>query len=444
MKTNKNKTLFQLAWPLFFEIAFMMLFGVVDTMMLSRFSDSAVAAVGISNNILNFVAVFLNVVAAGVAVVIAQYIGANQEEKAKKVAINAVLLNLGIGVAISLILLFFHNVMLQAMNTPTALLADARSYILILGSTIFINSLIGVAGAILRAYGHTKIVMKVSMVSNLVNITGNFILIFGMFGFPRLGVVGAATSTLLSRIVLLSIAFMVLLRQCNIHLFQALKERPIKEYVLAIVRIGLPRALENFSWNAAQLVITAFVALLSAEMITTRVYISNITMFSFLITMAIGQAAQIKIGYLVGENRMQEAYKQGIQAALFGLVSSFVSIVLITLNYRWIFSLLTRNPEILDLIQPILMVCIFLELGRAANIIIISMLTGAGDANFPVLMAVVFMWGIAVPFSYLFGLHLGWGLFGIYVGTAMDECLRGAVMWLRWISKRWTTKRIRV
>lgn len=441
---NKNKTLFQLAWPLFFEIAFMMMFGIVDTMMLSRFSDSAVAAVGISNNVLQFVAVFLNVVAAGVAVVIAQNIGANKNDTAREVADNAVLLNFGIGVFLSLIIVFFQRQILSMMQTPPELLAQAQSYIFILGSTLFINSLVGVAGSILRAYGYTKVVMNVSIASNLVNIVGNFILIFGLFGFPALGVVGAAISTLLSRIVLLGVAFYILHKNTGIHLFKSLFLKPTKLHIYQIAKIGLPRALENFSYSFAQLVITAIVATLGAQMITTRVYVNNITMFAYLITLAIGQAAQIKIGYLVGENKMDEAYKQGIRAGLFGALSSFVLIVLITIWYRPLFSLLTHDPLILDTIQNILYICIFLELGRSANIIVISMLTGAGDATFPVIMAVISMWSLAVGGSYLLTGSFALGLVGVFIAQALDECFRGMAMWWRWLSKAWMKKRLHV
>ncbi|MGL5978719.1 MAG: MATE family efflux transporter [Erysipelotrichaceae bacterium] len=439
---NKNKTLFQLAWPLFFEIAFMMMFGVVDTMMLSRYSDFAVAAVGISNNVLNFVVVFLNVVVAGVAVVIAQNLGANKEEKAKEISNNAVLLNVAIGMLISLVLTLFHVFILNMMNTPAELFADARAYIIILGSTIFINSLIGVSGAILRAYGHTKVVMKISIFSNIINIIGNYILIFGAFGLPSLGVSGAAISTLLSRVVLLVVAFAILHKTCGIHLFHSLKIKPNKENTRAIFKIGLPRALENFSYNFAQLIITSFVALIGAEMLTARVYINNITMFSYLVTLAIGQAAQIKIGYLVGENNMKEAHKQGVRAGIAGAISSLFVITLIYLNYEVILSLLTDNANIIAMAKPILFVCIFLELGRSANIIIISILTGAGDATFPVVMAIISMWGLAVCLSYVLGIHMGYGLLGIFIASAVDECFRGFTMWWRWQSKVWMKKRL--
>lgn len=442
--SNKNKSLFQLAWPLFFEIAFMMMFGIVDTMMLSRFSDSAVAAVGISNNVLQFIAVFLNVVAAGVAVVIAQNIGANRHKAAKEVADSAVLLNFIIGVGLSLILVFFHQPILNAMHTPTELYSQSQSYILILGSTIFINSLIGVAGAILRAYGYTKVVMKVSIISNLINIVGNYILIFGVFGFPALGVTGAAISTLLSRLVLLGIAFYILSKNTGMHLFKSLFIKPNKQYLMQITKIGLPRALENFSYSFAQLVITALVATLGAQMITTRVYVGNITMFAYLVTLAIGQAAQIKVGYLVGENKMDQAYKQGIKAGIAGALSSFIAIVLITIFYRPLFSLLTNDPVILDMIQGILFISIFLEVGRSANIIFISMLTGAGDATFPVIMAVISMWGFAVGGSYLFTNVFQLGLIGIFIASAFDECFRGGAMWIRWLSKAWTKKRLQL
>jgi Na+-driven multidrug efflux pump len=119
---------------------------------------------------------------------------------------------------------------------------------------------------------------------------------------------------------------------------------------------------------------------------------------------------------------------------------AFGLVLLLNLTQSWIFPIFTRNPETLALIGSLLLVSIVMESGRTFNVILIPALKGSGDVNFPVVVGIVFMWGVGVLGSWSLGVLAGWGLLGVWCAMAADETLRGVIMIARWRSGRWMGK----
>ena len=102
----------------------------------------------------------------------------------------------------------------------------------------------------------------------------------------------------------------------------------------------------------------------------------------------------------------------------------------------------TENPEVVPLVQKVLAVGIVLEIGRTTNLVVIGSMKAAGDVLFPVLMGLLCMWGCGVTVGYTCGVALAWGIGGVFMGTAADECLRGIIMMIRWRRGKWKGKAI--
>ena len=92
--------------------------------------------------------------------------------------------------------------------------------------------------------------------------------------------------------------------------------------------------------------------------------------------------------------------------------------------------------------QKIMFICIFLEIGRCTNLVVINSMKAAGDIRFPTFLGMASMWGISVLFGYIFGIHMGYGLEGIWVAMALDEIVRGIIVFIRWIRGSWRGKKI--
>ncbi|MBM7579779.1 MATE family efflux transporter [Jeotgalibacillus terrae] len=442
MKSSKKRlTLFALTWPIFIEISLHMLMGNADTLMLSQYSDDSVAAVGISNQILALIIVMFGFVATGTSILVAQYLGAEKNKSAAEIAVVSIAANLVFSLILSLLLFIFDDKILLLMDLPPELLPEATVYLQIVGGLSFIQAVIMTLGAVLRSYSFTKDAMYVTLGMNILNVAGNYIVIFGAFGFPVLGVEGVAYSTVISRFIGLIVLFILLIKRIDGGLpFVSLFKLPVS-HLKNLLKIGIPSAGEQLSYNASQLVITAFIASLGTEAITTRVYTLNIMMFIFLFAISIGQGTQILIGHMVGAGKYEEAYQRGIKSLRIAIMISFGMALLFSVFSETLLGIFTANEDILFLGSILIYLTIILEPGRSFNLVVINSLRAAGDVKFPVYIGILSMWGVAVLFAYLLGIVFGLGLIGIWIAFILDEWLRGILMLRRWRSKGWIEKK---
>ncbi|MGD7009123.1 MATE family efflux transporter [Metabacillus sp. 84] len=434
---KKQLTLFVLTWPIFIEIFLHMLMGNADTFMLSQYSDESVAAAGVANQILNLVIVMFGFIATGSVILITQNIGAGREQTAKEVAIMSVIANLLIGVLISGVLFLFSEPILNMMNLSSALMEEGHKYLGVVGTFIFIQALIMTAAAVLRSYGYTKDTMYVTICMNLFNIAGNYVLIFGAFGLPELGIQGAAISTVISRVFgLAAVSILLVKRIPALRTSLDLKWNHLK----SLLKIGVPSAGEQLSYNMSQMAITFFIAMIGTEALTTKIYAQNLMMFIFLFSISVSQGTQILVGRMVGAKKYEEAFRRCMKSLYLALGASLLMAVIVSAFSDSLFNLFTSNEEIIQTGGLLILLTVLLEPGRAFNLVIIGALRAAGDVKFPVYMGLISMWGISVPVAYFLGIHLGYGLAGIWVAFILDEWTRGIIMYFRWKSRVWVSK----
>ncbi|WP_416151307.1 MATE family efflux transporter [Salipaludibacillus sp. HK11] len=437
-KKTAKLTLFAITWPIFIEILLHMLMGNADTLMLSQYDDNAVAAVGVANQIMSIIIVMFGSVAAGTTILIAQNLGANQTKRASQIAVVSIVTNIVFGLVLSIVLFFFGEPILLAMNLPEELMSTSLIYLKIVGGISFVQALIMTLSAIIKSHGFTKDAMYVTLGMNIVNVIGNYIFIFGAFGAPILGPTGVAMSTAFSRILGTIILFILLYRRVKGDLpWSFLTKKFPKRELKDLLKIGIPAAGEQLSYNGSQMVITFFIASMGTAALTTRVYTWNIMMLAFLFSIAIGQGTQILVGHLIGEKKYEAAYQRCLRSLWIGMsVSTFMAISFAFFREE-IFSIFTDNQEIIQLGGALLILTVFLEPGRAFNLIVINSLRASGDVRFPAYVGIISMWGVAVFVSYTAGIWLGLGLIGVWIAFILDEWIRGILMLRRWKSKKW-------
>ena len=439
-KTTKNLTLFALTWPIFIEILLHMLMGNADTLMLSLYSDNSVAAVGVSNQILSVIIVMFGFIATGTSVLVAQHLGAKQEKEAAEITVVSIAANLLFSLTLSVIVFILSVNLLKMMDLPEELMGEANSYLQMVGGFIFLQAIIMTLGAALKSYGFTKDIMYVTIGMNIINVIGNYLFIFGPFGIPVLGVEGVAISTNVSRVLGLIVTVILLFKRINHKLpFKKLFTLPIS-HLKNLLNIGIPSAGENLFYNSSQMLMTYFITIMGTEALTIKVYTQNIMMFILLFSFAISQGTQIMVGRMIGARQLNDAYNRCLKSLYMGAVISTIMAITFTLFSDQLLSIFTTNPDILRTGGTLIMLTIILEPGRAINMIIINALRAAGDVKLPVYMGIASMWGVAVPVSYILGIHFEMGLIGIWIAFIADEWLRGIIMYWRWRSKKWQNK----
>ena len=435
-----KKNLISLIIPIFFELLLVTIVGNIDTIMLGYYSDEAVGAIGGITQLLNIQNVIFSFINMATAILTAQFLGAKDYKRVKQVISVSLVLNVLLGLILGGIYLFFWESLLQKINLPDELIGIGKYYFQMVGGLCILQGIILSCGAILKSHGRPTETLIINVGVNILNIIGNAFFIFGWLGMPVLGPTGVGISTVISRGIGCVAAFYMMCKYCNF----TFKKKYIKPFPFKIVKnilsIGLPTAGENLAWNVGQLMIVAMVNTMGTTIIASRTYLMLISSFTMTLSIALGQGTAIQVGHLVGAGEIKEVYHKCLKSLKIALIFAFVTTSLVFLFRKPIMSIFTTNPDILKASLKIFPLMILLEMGRVFNIVIINSLHAAGDIKFPMFMGITCVFTVAVLFSYLFGISLGWGLAGIWLANAMDEWIRGLAMYFRWKSKKWKNK----
>lgn len=432
--TYDTRYLFRLTWPIFIELLLQMMIGNVDQMMISRYSQNSVAAIGNANQILNVLIITFSIVSLATTILVSQYIGSKNFSALSEIYTLAVMMNLVFSLVISGILIAFHPQIFSLMRIPAELLKETGTYISIISAGLFLQALFLTFSAIFRSNAMMKEIMFLSLIVNLINIGGNALLI------PRFRIAGAAISSDLSRLVgVIVIIFMFRRRFSTPISLKFLRPFP-KKMCKRLLSIGLPAGGESISYNSAQICIQSLTNRLGLAVITTKVYVSIFATVSYMFASAVSQAAQVLVGYLMGAKDTENTDRQVRQTFKMALLITLVVSSLLFIFSSQIFSLFTSDPQVIALGRTIMGIEIALELGRAANLVFVRSLQASGDIIFPIVVCVISAWCTGVGIGWLLSSVFDLGLAGIWIGMACDECLRAVIFILRWKKGIWKTK----
>ena len=375
---QRNATDFKLvhamAVPILIEIFLRTLMGNIDQFMLSEFSSTGVAAVSNANQVINLGIIVLDVVCVAITIMLAQYIGAQKTQDIDKLCTLSLGLIAFLSIILSAILCLCGEFFLNMIQIPPELMEDAKTYLFIVGISLIMQGFFMGFSAIFRSHGKMKEIMVISMTMNIINVIMNYLLIHGNLGFPSLGVAGAAYATLVSRLIGCGMLALLFRPKLGISLHKKYLIHPELKSIKQIFVIGFPAAGDTISYNCMQMVLLTFINICGTKSVTAKVYVGMVVMFVMMYSVAIGTATQIHIGYFVGGNRADDAKKLAYKSMVSSIVVSEIIAIILYLFKDSIFTVFTQEPEILRIISGVLFVEIFLELGRAINIIMIKSL----------------------------------------------------------------------
>ena len=439
---SKNRgalPMLKLTFPIAMEQFFRILVSSVDTMMLSSYSNDAVAAVGLVSQYSFFLVILFSVIGTGCSIVLAQYLGAGKsDDDLNHIAQAGAIMVFIMSIILTLLVIFGTGWLLDRYNLEPIVRHYAWQYFVIYGGICcFFNAFSLLQGAILRSYGYTSEAMIVSIVANLTNVIGNALSLYGWFGLPVLGVPGVAGASGLSMVVscILFRVFIKRRRDVVFHL-RGITRVP-RESFRMVLKVGVPTAGESLSYNVSQITIMAMISTLGTYAMSAQVYTMTILRFVFVAAISIGQATQIKTGYFVGARQNDIVYKKVFLYQLVATACSMVMMVVVNLVKKPVIGIFTDIPEVFAFVSTLLIYSIYIEFGRSLNLIYVGALKGAGDVRFPVLYGIFSNWTFMVLGSYILGIKFGLGLVGFWLGIGTDETTRGLVMLLRWKSRRW-------
>lgn len=433
-----RRQLLNLTWPIFFEAVLFSIIGSVDTLMLSGYSDNAVGAVGVANQIVSLFQVISNIITTGTGILCAQYIGAGRSTQEKQpLILGALVVNTALGAAFSLFIGTGAPWLLGLMNIAPEQFVYGSEYLSIVGSFLFVQMIAVTFTVLIRAHGKTMATMAFSLLMNAVNLILNYILIYGKLGLRPMGAEGAAIATVVSKSLACLLSGGYLVKQVLPDMNFRPDWKAIGQAIKRILAFGSPAAGEQISYTLSKLVVMAMVTSLGPIAVNTYSYVNTIVSFVYLFSMALGQGTSIMVGWEAGRKGIDKAKS----ICQFSVNTSFCiaigSLGILALLRRPVMDLFTNDPAIITMGASVILSDFVLETGRSRNLVLVNALRAAGDVRFPLYIGLFSMWFFSVGISWVLGIGLGWGLVGIWIGLGLDECFRAVLMQIRWDRDHW-------
>ena len=432
-----NRELANLIGPLVIEQLLAVLVGMADSIMVANVGEAAVSGVSLVDNIMILIINIFAALATGGAVVAGQYIGRKDEKLACKAATQLVWFVSLSAVAIMILVYFGKDIILnQVFGHITAeVKGHADIYLLIVTASIPFIALYNGGAAIFRAMGNSQVSMRVSLLMNAINVTGNAILVFGL----RIGTAGVAIPTLISRMVAAIVITVLLCNQTRIlHIERTLKFRFDGRMIRKILAIGVPNGLENSMFQLGKILVLSLVSTFGTYAIAANAVSNAIALFQILPGMAISLAITTVISQCVGANDYEQVhyYLKKLLAIIYVAMVGTVALIFLALP------LILKAYNLSDQTAAAATNIIHFH-GISAMIIwplsfaLPAAYRAAGDAKACMYTSIVSMWIFRIGFSYLVGKYMGLGVFGVWVAMVIDWVVRAICFVIRYFNGKW-------
>lgn len=432
-----NRELANLIGPLVIEQLLAVFVGMADSIMVANVGEAAVSGVSLVDNIMILIINIFAALATGGAVVAGQYIGRKDEKSACKAATQLVWFVSLSAVAIMILFYFGKDIILnQVFGHITAeVKGHADIYLLIVTASIPFIALYNGGAAIFRAMGNSQVSMRVSLLMNAINVTGNAILVFGL----RIGTAGVAIPTLISRMVAAIVITVLLCNQTRIlHIERTLKFRFDGRMIRKILAIGVPNGLENSMFQLGKILVLSLVSTFGTYAIAANAVSNAIALFQILPGMAISLAITTVISQCVGANDYEQVhyYLKKLLAIIYVAMVGTVALIFLALP------LILKAYNLSDQTAAAATNIIHFH-GISAMIIwplsfaLPAAYRAAGDAKACMYTSIVSMWIFRIGFSYLVGKYMGLGVFGVWVAMVIDWVVRAICFVIRYFNGKW-------
>lgn len=430
----KKMTLLSLTVPILLEQILRSLMGTVNTFMLSRLSDDAAAAVGVANQILSVVNMGSTMLATGAVVLVNQAIGGRRSRDAAVITVNSLLATGALGLFMSAFLAVFAGSIIPLTGLTGELAAHATRYLRIVGGSCALQYLSAMLTSHFRCRGKAHVATYVITLINTVNLIGSWLVIGGRFFLNGVG--GIATVRLISEAIGL-IALLALFRRERWGLQLRDLLRPSALWLRRSFRIGFMSGMEGISYLTAQLLTIRFIAGFPTASLSAKIYTQSINGYTYMTGHAIGLAAQILCGQLIGAGQIREADRLMKRSWAYVLGCNLGFSLLFYAFSNQLVGLFTQSAEIRAIARTLFMIDIVTCAGRSMNHSFNLGLYSAGYAFWPMVVSIASIWVVQVGCGFLLTVPAGLGVVGLWLGQALDEWTRALAVTHLWLRKKW-------
>lgn len=445
LRREDTKIIWTIMLPALFELVMSQLFGMVDTIMLGHSADStiAIAAVGLTNSPFNLCNGVINAFNIGTTAAVAWAVGANRSEDASSIMRTALISNALIGLIVSSLLYTFAEPIIIFMGAEADTLDFAVTYLRIIAIGMLPLSMLYAITASLRGIGRTRMPMVYNLIANFANVIGNYMLIYGKFGCPALGVRGAAISTTLSRFIALALALGVLFFGRH-ELRQKLRADwiPRIQWLKRISGVGGTAALEQFIMQIGFFIFARKVAGLGTQMFAAHQIAISVNGLTWMPGSAFGIAATTLVGQSLGAGHKDRADGYMRYIHRLAMVFAVCFAVVFMFFIRPIALIYTSDREVVQLSADALRLIALGIPGIYTQLTVAAGLRGAGDSTFPLVASALGIWIFRVLGGSFFIYTLGLQLDGAWLCITLDQYARAIVVYWRFRTGKWKNKKV--
>jgi len=442
-----RKRVLTLAVPSIIENMLLSIVEYADTGMVGSLGPMATAAVAVNTPVTWLFNSTIMAISVGGTVAVAQSIGAGKNEKAKRLTDQAWMAVLVFSAVVLVGLLALSRWIPLWMGAEPEIIDIAVTYLRIIAVGLPFAFVSIVFNGILRGSGDTKTPLKLNMMTNVLNVIGNFLLIFPerdillgdmsihMWG-AGWGVAGAAISTTVSRMVAAVLVVIMMTRQPVIKL-DIRRQKADRDLLGQIFRIGIPTALERLSISSGQIVFFRVVSSLGTASLAAHQLANTAESIAYMPAFGFQIAATTLVGQMVGARDFDGARKSCSTTMRLCLIVTLVFSGIMFLGAEILIGLFTPSEEVVQLGANALRIMAVAESFSSMAMVYTGALRGAGDTKQPFFVCLVSMWGIRIPLSFIFVHLMSLGLSGAWIAMAIDQMFRGILMLRRFKKNGW-------
>lgn len=437
-----NIDLRKLLIPLIIEQLLNSLMGIIDTVMVSNVGSEAISAVSLVDSINILIIQLFTALAAGGVIICSHYVGSGNDNAAKSAAKQVILVTTVISIAITVIFLIFKNPLLSLIfgKVEAGVMTASRTYFFYTALSFPFIALYDAGASVFRAQENTKTPMTISVISNILNVAGNAILIWGF----HMGVAGAAISTLASRIFCGVVIMIRLHNKSNkLCIREYRKIRPDFPTIKKILLIGIPSGVENCMFQFGKLAIQSTVSTMGTAAIAAQAMTNILENLSGIGGIGIGIGLMTVVSECMGAGRKDEAVYYIKKLTLLGEIVVAVSCVLVfalTKPITWIAGMEAESAKLcfgmtcaITIVKPIVWTLSFVPAYG---------LRAAGDVKFSMILSCCTMWLCRVSLCIFLARVFGMGPMAVWIGMFADWTIRCVIFSIRFKSGRWAEHRV--
>lgn len=417
-KKQKLKQLFNILIPILITQLSMYFMTFFDTTMAGHYSPNDLAGVAIGSSLWVPVFTGLSGILLAITPIVSQLVGANIKKEVSFSVIQGVYLAVFMAFVVYLAGTFVLNPILNGMQLEDNVREVAREFLFALSFGMIPLFVYTVLRSFIDALGKTRITMIVTLTALPINVVFNYLLIYGKFGFPELGGVGAGYASAITYWIITFITVFIIIKNEPFSSFAVFRRfYPISlSKWKEILKIGVPVGFSIFFETSIFAAVTLFMSKFDTVTIASHQSALNFGSLLYMVPLSISMALTIVVGFEVGAGRYSDAKEYSWLGVSFAVIMAFVCGLILLLFRNNIAGIYTNDPDVLKLTAHFLLYAMFFQLSDAIQTPVQGALRGYKDVNITFLMTLVSYWIVGLPLGYYLANFTAWRAFGYWIG----------------------------